>query len=585
MEPNPPSPTWKPTTALSLLALFAFYGCVTVWLTWPLGADPREHLPCTNAACRFDTRYSAWVLAWQSHALATPAARLADANIFHPAADALYYGPAGFGALPYFVPTFLATGSAALATNVMLLLSATLSALSLHWVVRRWTGLESAGLVAAATLLLQRWYLWGFVATTPHLAPIQYFPLIVWLAALPSIRAWQAVLLVVLIVAQCLTDPVYVAAAVVAPLSLLAAARIVRPRWRRDGLVLAGVLAASLVGLGPFLLGYLRVRAQNPSLGEQTLWNHTFVLSDLTSLGWRYPAATTIAPAALLLILLGGLLTLVRRRRVSLPHDPGWAHGALWLLVGVLISLTPIARWGGREVYLPQQWLAMSTPLYEIIRVPSRLGVAALIGACVLSGVAFAEVAHALVRPTLRRSTIRAARGGLAVLVVTALYLIAPAGTSAIPASYPLQQTPSLPPSFLDNIVKRPGPLLQLPAMHHKLRTAPSPEWNAQAMYLSTFHWQPLLNGYSSYWPDGFPARMELAEQLPARAALARLVKETGVRMIWVDLRGYASARRVRWLDAQLGLVPGFELRAQVRSQLLFEVDPALLGSRPGDGS
>ena len=573
--------TTKPVAALRLLALFAFYACVIVWLTWPLAADPRNRLPCTDPACRFDTLYSAWVLAWESHALVSSPARLADANIYFPAPDALYYGPAGFGALPYFAPTFLATGNAALATNVMLLLSVTLSALSLHWVVQRWTGLASAGLVAACTLLVHRWYLWGFVASTPHLAPIQYFPLIVWLAATPFISLWRAALLGALILAQCLTDPVYVAAAAFAPLALLAASRVVRARWRRDGFVLAGVLVGALLGLVPFLLGYLRVRAQNPLLDEQSLWQGELLPSKLTSLLWHSSAASTIAPAALVLIVLGALLALLRRKRTSLPHDPGWCHGALWLLVGVAISLTPIAHWGSHEVYLPQYLLAVTTPLYEIIRVPRRLGVAAMIGGCILSGVAFAEVVRALERPAASGTAARLRRAALAAVAVIALYGIQPAGTEPLPESYPLQKTPNIPPGFAAEIARAQGPILQLPALRHGQRSRPSPNENAHAMYLSTFHWRPLLNGYSSYWPEGFIARMELAEQLPTRSAIARLVKATGVRTIWVDLRGYDALGQLRWQDAELGLVRGLELRARVRSHLLFAIDPAFFPRPP----
>jgi hypothetical protein len=32
---------------------------------------------------------------------------------------------------------------------------------------------------------MNRWVLWGFVASTPHLAVLQYLPLIVFLAAAP----------------------------------------------------------------------------------------------------------------------------------------------------------------------------------------------------------------------------------------------------------------------------------------------------------------------------------------------------------------------------------------------------------------
>lgn len=560
-----------------MLALLAAYGCATIWLTWPLAQASFTSLPCTTKACSFDTTYSAWVLAWGSHALVTPGVRLADANIFYPAPDALYYGPAGFGALPFFLPVFVLTGHAGFATNVMLLLSATLSALSLHWVVRRWTGLESAGFVAGASLLVHPWYLWGFVGVTPHLAPIAYFPLIAFLAARQDLHWRGALLLTVLIVAQCLTDPVYVAAAVVAPLGLLALSRLACRRSRRDGLVLAGALATSLLCLLPFLLGYLRVRAANPQIEEQTSWRNTLRATYLEGLFWSGNQPTTIAPAALVLIAIG--LALLARRALSrraLPHDVGWRHGALWLLAGAFVSLTPTGVWRGGKVYLPQSLVAAFTPLYEVIRVPERLGVAGLIGACLLAGIAFAEVTRALEHTPARRAGVRTLRGGLAVALLVLLYTVRAPYTTPIPDSYPLRDVPTIPPTVLAALQSRREPVVGVPAFTPGGRT-PVPPQNASFMYLSTFHWRPLLNGYSSYWPEGFIERMAIAHQLPDHAAVRRLV-ELGVRTIWLDLRFARPRARAYWQDVQLGMVRGLTVRASEGRQVVVDIDPRYFG-------
>jgi len=573
----------KPAAAMPLIVLLAGYLGAAVWLTWPLAEDAFNRLPCTSPACLFDTRYSAWVLAWESHALTTPGAHVADANIYHPGKDTLYYGPAGFGALPYFAPAFLATGSAAFATNLLLLLSAALSALSLHWVVRRWSGLDSAGFVAAATLLLHPWYLWGFVAATPHLAPLQYFPLIVWLAAARDLSWARAALLSALIVAQCVTDPVYVAAAVAAPVGLLAAWRIARAQSRRDGLLLAGALGAALLGLAPFVLGYLRVRADNPLLAQQSLWKGGWQPADLTALLWQFPAPTTLAPAAMLLVAIGAVLAVRRRarREGALGHDPAWAQAALWVVVGVWISLTPIILWPPYEIYLPQYLLDLTTPLYEIIRAPDRLGVAAFIGAGILAGIAFAEIARALERCVTSTRTRAIIRATLATGVVCALYAL-PAGRASIAREYRVQKMPVPPPTLAAEIVRGTGPVVVLPALRPR-SSLPSSRWNATAMYLSTLHWRPLLNGYSSYWPAGFVERMMLAEQLPAPEAIRRLVETTGVRTVWVNMSQYGPRDQNRWRAARLGQVPGLVLRARENRQLLFDIDPEVFGTGPPD--
>src|SRR5881397_77853 len=64
-------------------------------------------------------------------------------------------------------------------------------------------------------------------------------------------------------------------------------------------------------------------------------------------------------------------------------------------------------------------------------------------------------------------------------------------------------------------------------------------------MYRSTFHWRPLLNGYSSYYPAGFGERMTIADHLPDADALTTLRRETGLDAILVHLdllrNGYSS--------------------------------------------
>jgi MYXO-CTERM domain-containing protein len=491
-----PRPTGEARPLLQAAGWFFVYLAVTVWLTWPLVTELDRVLPCTNLACTVDTLYSAWAMSWQSHALATAGVSAADANIFYPTPDALYYGPAGFGAVPYFAPIYLATGSAAVATNLFLIISVGLSATAMHWVVQRWTGLAGAGVIAASMLLLHPWYLWGFVATTTHLSPLQYFPFIVWLAASPLASWTRAVVLAGLIAAQCLSDLVYVAPAVIAPLVLIAASRVLRPRWRRSGLALLAVVAGALLAVLPFTAGYLRVRGANPAITGQTLWNGRLddAPSDLASLLWRSSLPTTIAPAALTLILAGALLALRRRREVRSSLDPAWTHGAAWVLAGAVLSLRPLGQWGDRLVDLPNALLAMATPFYEIVRVPERLGVATFVGAGVLAGAAYAEVAGAIGRRSARAGRAVLLRRLLAGAVVLALYAVMPPGTRPLPSRFPVQRVPATPPRLVEEMRRGAGPFVQLPVLATR-RGFLNGRANAAAMYRSTFHWRPMLNG------------------------------------------------------------------------------------------
>src|SRR5262249_31685290 len=159
--------------------------------------------------CELDTVYMVWMLASESHVLATDPAGILEANIFYPAHHARFYGDTGFGALPYFATAYGLTGNPALALNLTFLGCLVLSAFTLYVVVVRWTGSRLAGLVAGTSLLMNRWVLWDFIPTAPSYAVMVYFPLIVFLASRPA-RGWREVVpLVPLVALQCLTDVVY----------------------------------------------------------------------------------------------------------------------------------------------------------------------------------------------------------------------------------------------------------------------------------------------------------------------------------------------------------------------------------------
>jgi hypothetical protein len=586
---------------LAWLVVWLGYLGLTIWLTWPLVTELGGKLPCPDPTCVFDTVYSAWVMSWLSHALTTAPWHVADANIFFPASQALYYGPAGFGAVPYALPAFVATGNAAVALNVVLLSCASLTALALHWVVWRWTGSMTAGFIAAWTLLMNRWYLWGVAATVTHLTPLQYFPLIVFLTVRPSLTRRQTLVLLVLIVIQCLTDLVYIAPAVIAPLGMLALNRIARPAWRPSGWRLLCVLAAVPLCLAPFALGYVQVRLQNPALGEQTHWNTAgmflssgMLRADLARLFWRSPLPEVPAPisvglAVIGLVAAGGLTGVFKRwRGAGSGLARPWAHASLWVLVGTFISLTPVTvldlpggdgTWTRTRIPVPPlSFLASHTSLYHLVRVPDRLGVGAMIGICLLAGLAAGELARAV--GAVRGPGGPIVRVTLAVAVAVLVYHVPPGGLAALPPAYPLGFVPVIDPALVRQLLATPGPLLELPALEPKLKF-PAPHLNARAMYRSTLHWRPLVNGYASYWPAGFAERMQLTDALPAPPALRRLVCDTGVRTILVSLPFSPADRQAVWRRAVTEPPPGLNFIGQYPGQLLFTVSMPLPG-QPG---
>lgn len=56
--------------------------------------------------------------------------------------------------------------------------------------------------------------------------------------------------------------------------------------------------------------------------------------------------------------------------------------------------------------------------------------------------------------------------------------------------------------------------------------------------FMSTFHWMPLINGYSGYYPESYINRLERLRTMPDAAALENLVG-AGVRYVIVHTRLY----------------------------------------------
>jgi hypothetical protein len=416
--------------------------------------------------------------------------------------------------------------------------------------------------------------------------PLQYFPFIALLAAgrLESRARWWGLL--GLVVLQCLTDPVYVALAVVVPLGALALVRGVRRATRREGVWLGVLVVTALVALSPVLAGYAAVRRANPNLAQQTVWTRPPPPSELSQLFWWGGAPTTIAPAALALIVAGGIVALVRRRSAARtgstlerPTSHAWTHALLWAVVGTSISLEPKSTWHGNPLPTLQTLIERWTPLYEVIRAPVRLGVAGLMGLCLLAGLGYGEIARCA---AARVRASRALQIGLAVVALVLVYRVPPGGTDRLPAAYPLQAAPVVPAAFESALGGGHQPLLYLPAIAaHSDQLFPN--YNAQAMFRSIGDWRPLLNGYSSYWPEDLIARMRISKALPDPAALADLVKQTGVGFIWVYLWGMPPAQRDRWLDTRTLEKTGLTLVARDGPHLLFAVRPPDAAARPSD--
>lgn len=523
-------------------SVLVLHTVLVVWLTWPLAAHLTTHLPDTWRGCRFDAPHLAWALAHQSRTLTTTPWLLPDANAYYPTPHALFYVDGGFGALPLFAPVFLATDNPTLAINFTLLAGIVLTATALHLVVLHWTGSWLAGLIAAGTLLTTRWVLWTWMPVAPNYAVTFYLPVILLLAAKDA-APWKIALLVVL---QGLASP-YLAAATLAPLGVLVIARALRRTTRTAALRLATALGIASIALLVANAGYLLVHRSDAQVGRQSVWAASALVPEPLPWALLAPDAASAVPLSVVGLVLIGALSAARARWRGEPvaAPDAWRHGSLWVVVGLLASLTPVVRWFGTEVTLPHRLLADWLPIYDIIRFPDRLAVAALVGIALLAGVAFAEC--------VGRLRTRALAVPIAAALLAVMYVQYADGwrspgmppMAALPRAYPIWEPPGPDSALLALMRQSDGPVLELPiGQVSGTDSSNDAPLQARAMFRSIFHRRPILNGYGGYWPEGFPERMALARRLPDPDALATLRAATGLEMILVHPRLYGAVER-----------------------------------------
>ncbi|MGH7895461.1 MAG: hypothetical protein ACREQL_12390, partial [Candidatus Binatia bacterium] len=224
-----------------------------------------------------------------------------------------------------------------------------------------------------------------------------------------------------------------------------------------------------------------------------------------------------------------GIVALVRHR--------GAPRGALatLLVAGIVLSLGPIALlphlpW---QIPLPYRLLQAVVPGFSVMRAPQRMGVIATVAT-----IALAALGLGWLRARLRARNHPTLAATLPLLVAAAVLVeVRPWGL----AVREMRVGASLPPAYqwlAENGAG--GPLLELPLYRIDLQR------ESLYMYYSTFHWLPLLNGYSSYPPSSWRELAEAAAKLPAPEA-ADAVLAHGPRWVLLHRDAVPPRDRTRW--------------------------------------
>jgi hypothetical protein len=551
--------------AVIACAAYAVAACALLYPVFVRGGE--VYAPALSLA-RPIASWVMWVLAWDVHALFDSSVRLFDANVFHPAPNALAFGESLLGALPFFAPVYALTGNPVTAYQCTLLATLALCGASMYALARHW-GLGAAAAAIAGLIYAFCPVRLGVLAEFAYVSG-QYLPLAFLfadrlLAQRPRPR--DAVFLFLFAAWQVLCGTQLAYAALIALVAyVLSGAVARRPPWR--GALLALAAAGGAVAILVLVTAPYRAVVDDGLFTGRTMWEFAAVSS---ADPWR---AFLVPPYA---------------SRLGIEV----AGGSLYLGVAVLAFAAIGAAVAGRvAVQLLAvgglcYWLSLGPDVLGGALSPYRWALATLPGFPALGPepvrfALFAMVAVAgLAAFGVERLQSMARRGrsfGVAAAVLCAAAILVDyripfqrfetqrvrVGRDELPLYAALAEVPR-------------GPVLELPVDPCAVTEVGAA---IDRQLGSTLHWHPLLDGHQSY--DRAPATWAvvraIAAALPDPRALRLLQRTTGLRYVVVHLTELPGEWRHRWRS-----VDGLTRLGFFGHDLLFEVTGAVADDLRGE--
>lgn len=508
----------------------------TVAFTWPQAARVGSATPD-----HIDATFNIWRVSWIAHQLRSAPTELFDANILHPLRRTLALSD------PILVQgllgaPFLWAGLHPIAvTNGLILMAFATNAVGAGWLAwhltRRVVAAALAGLIYAFAPFRFDHYM--------HLELLWAWWMPVALVALHRLLAGGSVraglgfgVLFALQTLSCLYYGIFFATALAVLIPLLI--------WRsRDAPALAvgrGLAVAALVA-AVIITPYVRPLLRNEgAVAARTVEEATAHSGKLASYGsathgnWLYGWTSGLVRGEQRFF--PGLTPAVLAAGSLLPPVT-----PLVIAYGAMTALAFDASLGFNGVTYPRLQRVIFP--YRGLRVPARFNAIFLLGLSVLAALGLDAFLLRVRSPRLRTGL------GAAALAVTAVeYAAMPLDLS------PLERTPPPAQAWLAGQPRGPVAVVPMPDVNWW------PLHDSRYQYWSIFHWQPLVNGYSGFYPIQYRNVTLAMGSFPDAAAVAAL-RARGTRYVIVHGRFLDRSRYARMVD-RLENRPGIVLRAVV---------------------
>jgi len=513
------------STSLVILAFIL----ATVWFTYPqinaLDSVPRHE----------DPLFSIWRLAWVAHQLPAHPALLLDANVLYPAHGSFVFSDA-FLLLGLLASPLMWIGlPPVVAYNILILASFVCAGLATFLFIRHLTGSTLAGVLGGMIYAFAPFRFGHYMHQ--ELLWTCWIPLALWSLhrAFETARWRYALLTALFVTAQMYSSiyfGIYLATFICIVSALLILLRVID--WRGPAvkrLIACGVLSGLLVA--PYM--YVYVKSAHV-VGTRQEYEAAFFSAEPMNFfsspsfnwlyGWTFERYTTHAPdemqlfpgiCAVVLALIG-LWPPINRVRLAY---------AAALIVAIDLSL----GFNG----ITYRILYATNPVFRGLRATARFDAFVQLTIALLAAYGFLRLLE------VARQRASASARPWARPLVTALVIVAVSGVVA--AEYTNQPLP------LTRAATRPSPLalwlqqqptsvlLELPVP--RLNQLPGRDPNYQ--YESTFHWQPLINGYTSYIPPHYERFLHDMVRFPDERSAAAL-RASGADLVLVHTQWFKES-------------------------------------------
>ena len=488
---------------------------ITAAMTWP-----QVRVIATHGSDHQDVFFNLWRLEWIAHALLTSPGDLFNGNQFYPERGVLAYSDAMLVEGVLAAPLIWAGLPPVLVHNLMLLGAIVASAVGMYVFARHVSGSHVGGVAAGIVFAFAPYRFDHYMHM--ELEWTIWMPWAFWaLQRTIETGATKFGVLTGVFVALQVLSSVYYGIFLGLLIGAVALLQLVPLGGRHllltlRSLTLGGLIAASAAGVysRPYSEAARRVGTRH--LHEVTMFSarpRDYRAPTPSNLlyNWRYGAPERqLFPGILPLVLaLIGLLLV-----------PPTTTAIAYLFGLVLAFELSLGMYGQLYPFLYEHVSA-----FRGLRAPARASVFCLLFLGVLAARGYAALAAEI--KSRGRALLAVAACGFLLLE----YWVAP--LKLVPfdnTAPPLYKWLALQPRGV--VAEFPMPLPgQLPGQEFRY------------LYMSTFHWMPLINGYSGYYPQSYIRRLDALNKFPDRESIQQLRKD-GVRYVIVHSGGYSPKER-----------------------------------------